>query len=104
MALKQWGIATFENTASSWLCHTSHGPPSGPLKNSQPSLSRNGASGSSAPAGVLIARASDGDTCAIAAPTNLAPPASTCRRVSPPLSLNNDLYPPGHPAYTNESN
>src|SRR5580698_43883 len=105
MALKQCGIATFEKTANSWLCQTSHGPPSGPLKNSQPSLRRCGASGSSAPAGVLIARASDGDTCVIAAaPANFAPPASSCLRVSPPLSLNNDLYPPRETAYTNESN
>src|ERR1700756_2011961 len=99
MALKQCGIATLEKTASSLLCQTSHGPPSGPLKNSQPSLSRVGASGSSAPAGVLIARASDGDTCAIAvAPTIFAPPASSWRRVSVPLSLNNDLYPPEAPS------
>src|ERR1700744_5626383 len=104
MALKQWGIATFENTASSWLCHTSHGPPSGPLKNSQPSLSRNGASGSSAPAGVLIALASEGERCsAAAAPATLAPPASSWRRVrvwvDVGVSSDTGLNPPKLKAY-----
>src|SRR6185312_1145573 len=120
MALKQWGMATLENTASSLLCQTSHGPPSGPLKNSQPSLNRVGASGSSAPAGVLMARASEGERCsAAAAPATLAPRASNWRRVNVRVSFGFNalwfrgpeeghssdtvLYPPKLTAYRSKS-